>query len=352
MSLRHNFISSSEIFWKHLYDAIKYSCTQVNTMRVTISAPARLHLGDLDPFALGRFGYAPVLAITEPRTVIEAEDADTLEVNGFEVDDARTYAERVLDAFNLRGAKVTVKAAAPRNQGFGSTTQLSLAVGRAVTEAHGLDVPLIELVKALKRTSTGGIYPFQLGGFVVAGGFPVKPGERIWLRKETLIPPLIFRSDFPENWRFVLARPLVAPKSPDKESEEEAFSTLRDRKPPEELIHKGYFVLAAKLLPALLERNAEAFGKALTEIQMTVGRIYQPVQEQIFNPASQWLIPILNRSGALGIGQSSWGPTVYAFTDSPASAQSIAEVLEAEAREKAEVTIVGADNRGARIEAV
>lgn len=319
-------------------------------MRVEISAPARLHLGDLDPFALGRFGYAPILAIKEPRTVIEVEDAEALEVNGLEATEARTYAKSVLEAFNLTGATVTVKAVAPRNSGFGSTTQLCLAVGRAITKAHGLDVPLLELVKALKRTSTGGIYPFQLGGFVVAGGFSVKPGERVLMREEPLIPPLILRTDFPDDWRFVLARPLAAPKSPDKEVEEEAFSALRDRKPPAELIHKGYFILAAKLLPALLERNADAFGKALTEIQVTVGRIYQPVQEQIFNPASQWLIPILNRSGALGIGQSSWGPTVYAFTDSPEAAQNIAEKLEAETQEKAEVTLVGADNSGARVE--
>mgnify|MGYP001088367462 CR=1 FL=1 len=320
-------------------------------MRVRISAPARLHLGDLDPFALGRFGYAPVLAITEPRTVIEAEEAEGLEVEGLETDEVRTYAQRALEAFKLKGAKVTVKATPPRHSGFGSTTQLCLAVGRAVTKAHGLNVPLLELVKALKRTSTGGIYPFQFGGFVVAGGFPVKPGEQIWVREEPLIPPLIFRSHFPEDWRFVLVRPLVAPKSPDKEAEEAAFSALRERKAPVELIHKGYFILAAKLLPALLERNAEAFGKALTELQVTVGRIYQPVQEQIFNPASQWLIPILNRSGALGIGQSSWGPTVYAFTDTPEAAQKITEKIKVETQAKAEVTIVGADNAGARIEA-
>jgi len=321
-------------------------------MRVRISAPARLHLGDLDPFALGRFGYAPVLAITEPRTVIEAEEAEGLEVEGLETDEVRTYAQRILEAFKLKGAKVTVKAIPPRHSGFGSTTQLSLAVGRAVTKAHELNVPLLELVKALKRTSTGGIYPFQFGGFIVAGGFPVKPGEQIWVREEPLIPPLIFRSHFPEDWRFILVRPLVAPKSPDKEAEEAAFSALRERRAPVELIHKGYFILAAKLLPALLERNAEAFGKALTELQVTVGRVYQPVQEQIFNPASQWLIPILNRSGALGIGQSSWGPTVYSFTDSPEAAQNIAKKIKAETPAKAEVTIVGADNVGARIEAL
>jgi len=319
-------------------------------MQVRISAPARLHLGDLDPFALGRFGYAPVLAIMEPRTIIEANEAERLDVDGVEADEAKIYTQRILEAFNLKGAKVTVKTTPPRHSGFGSTTQLCLAVGRAVTKAHGLDVPLLELVKALRRTSTGGLYPFQFGGFVVAGGFKVKPGERVWLRDEPLIPPLIFRSHFPEGWRFVLVRPLVAPKSPDKEKEEEAFSALRAREAPAELIHKGYFILAAKLLPALLERNAEAFGKALTELQVTVGRIYQPVQEQIFNPASQWLIPILNRSGALGIGQSSWGPTVYAFTDSPEAAQKIAEKIEGETRGSAEVTLVGADNLGARIE--
>ena len=320
-------------------------------MRVRISAPARLHLGDLDPFALGRFGYAPVLAITEPRTVIEAEEAEGLYVEGLERDEARTYAQRIVDAFKLNGAKVTVKNTPPRHSGFGSTTQLCLAVGRAVTKAHGLNVPLLELVKALKRTSTGGIYPFQFGGFVVAGGLSVKPGERVLMREEPLIPPLIFRSHFPDEWKFVLVRPLVAPKSPDKEAEEEAFSALRERKAPVGLIHKGYFILAAKLLPALLERDAEAFGKALTELQVTVGRIYQPVQDQIFNPASQWLIPILNRSGALGIGQSSWGPTVYAFTDSPETAHNIAEKIKAETQAKAEVTIAGADNAGARIEA-
>lgn len=70
-------------------------------MRVEISAPARLHLGNLDPFALGRFGYAPILAIKAPRTVIEAEDAEALEVKGLEVVEARTYAKSVLEAFKV-----------------------------------------------------------------------------------------------------------------------------------------------------------------------------------------------------------------------------------------------------------
>jgi len=318
-------------------------------MRVEVSAPARLHLGDLDPFALGRFGYAPILAIDKPRTLVEAEEAETLTVQGLEAEEARVYAHRIIEAKNLRGARLTVKNVAPRHSGFGSTTQLCLTVGRAITKAHGLDLPLLELVKALKHTSTGGMYTFQLGGFVVAGGFTVRPGERVPLRDEPLIPPMIFHSDFPKDWRFVMVRPLEAPPSPAGEGEESAFRRLRDMRPPTQLTHKGYFLLASKLLPAVLERDAEAFGKALTEIQTNVGRIYQPVQGSIFNPSSQWLIPILRRSGALGIGQSSWGPTVYAFTDRPEAAQEMVEKIVVKARNRAFVEVVAADNNGATV---
>jgi len=38
--------------------------------RAIVSAPARLHLGDIDPFGIGRLHYAPILAIEEPRTVL------------------------------------------------------------------------------------------------------------------------------------------------------------------------------------------------------------------------------------------------------------------------------------------
>jgi len=318
-------------------------------MKVEVSAPARLHLGDLDPFALGRFGYAPILAIEEPRTIVEAEDADSLILRGEEVEEARTYAQRTLEAFHLKGAEITIRRVAQRHAGFGSTTQLCLAIGKAITSAHGLNPTVFDLVRTLRRTSTGGMYTFEHGGFVVSGGFKVKPDENIFLRNEPFMPPLIFRSEFPEKWRFVLVRPRRAPRSPDGEAEERTFKELHKHEAPTDLTHRAYFLLAAKLIPALIERDAGAFGSALTEIQVTVGRIYLPVQGGIFNPASEWLIPILKRSGALGLGQSSWGPTVYAFTDSVGSAELIAEKIVGEVGDRTVVVVVGADNRGALI---
>jgi beta-ribofuranosylaminobenzene 5'-phosphate synthase len=321
----------------------------LSDMKVEISAPARLHLGDLDPFALGRFGYAPILAIDEPRTIVEAEAANSLVLHGEEAEAAGTYGHRILEAFKLKGAEITIKKTSPRHSGFGSTTQLCLAIGVAVTRVYGLNPTLFELVRALKYTSTGGIYTFQKGGFVVSGGFRVKPDEKIFLRDEPLMPPLIFRSDFPDSWKFVIVRPKEAPKSPDAEVEEQAFKELQRHKAPSDLTHRAYFLLASKLLPALIEKDAVAFGAALTEIQVVVGRTYLPVQGSIFNPASQWLIPIIEESGAIGIGQSSWGPTLYGFTDSVQAAERIRKNIDEEAKGKAFVSTVGADNNGARI---
>jgi beta-ribofuranosylaminobenzene 5'-phosphate synthase len=324
-----------------------------SAMRIQVSAPARLHLGDIDPFAIGRFGYAPILAIEEPRTVVKAEVADSLVVSGEEVEEAEIYVQRVLEAFKLKGAHVEIERTAPRHAGFGSTTQLSLAIGRAVTLAYGVDTSLHELVKSVRRTSTGGLYTFEYGGLIVSGGFKSRPEGGIFIRDDPLIPPIILRSCFPDQWRFVIVRPTIAPMSPDGEAEEQAFEKLLSQSPPVDLTRKAYFLLAAKLLPALMEKDAEAFGSVLSKIQETVGRIYQPVQGSVFNPGSEWLISMLKRSDeTLGYGQTSWGPTVYAFTDGADPAERIKQFVEAEAGERAAVSIVGPDNEGARVQAL
>jgi beta-RFAP synthase len=303
----------------------------------------------LDPFAIGRFGYAPILAIEEPRTIVDAQASDRVLVTGCARGEAQRYAQRIVDAFNLEGVCVTVHAVPPRHAGFGSTTALSLAVGRAVVRAHNLTVSLVDLVKALRRTSTGGLYTFEHGGFVVAGGFKVKPDARIFLRDDPHLPPLILRTDFPREWRFVTVRPFVAPMSPDGEVEEATFQRLQRLPPPVDLTHKAYFLLSAKLLPALRERDATSFGLTLTEMQIVIGRIYKPVQKGVFNPSSQWIVPILQKSGVLGIGQSSWGPTVYGFSDSHESAVRVSDQVKSEVGSRAHVQIVRADNTGARI---
>jgi len=198
----------------------------------------------------------------------------------------------------------------------------------------------------LKRTSTGGLYSFQEGGFVVAGGLKIKHGEAFLNRKETLIPPLIFHTDFPEKWRFLIVKPFKAPPSPDGSVEEEKFKNLQVEHPPSSLIYEAYFILMSKLVPSIIEEDARAFGEALGRIQVLVGRIYKPVQGSIFNPASAWIISILRRNRALGVGQSSWGPTVYAFVEDEEKAIELENTMRRAVAGRAETFIVKADNSG------
>lgn len=320
-------------------------------MRVRVSAPARLHLGDIDPFGLGRFGYAPILAIDRPRAVVEAEDSAEVRVSGVEEGEAMVYARRTVDAFGLSGASVRIFSAAPRHAGFGSTTQLALAVGKAVTAAHGMKVNSVALLRALKRTSTGGVHTFERGGLALTAGLRLKAGDRSFLEGERpLAPPLVLRASFPREWRFVLARPRDAVTPPHGEAEDQTFRQLHVSKAPEALIHRSYFITASRLVPAVLEEDADTFAKALTELQVLVGRVYFPVQHSIFNPASAWIVALLRREGAQGVGQSSWGPTVYGFADSEGRAERLERAVKAKVGQKAEVFKVKADNRGARTE--
>ncbi|UCH01946.1 MAG: hypothetical protein JSV20_09005 [Candidatus Bathyarchaeota archaeon] len=315
-------------------------------MKVRVSAPARLHLGDIDPFGIGRFGYAPILALNEPRIIIEASQNDAIEVMGIETEGSKAYVERTISEFNLPGAEIDILSMIPRHCGFGSTTQLALSIGRAVTKAYDVNTDVVYLAKALKRTSTGGLYTFQHGGFVVAGGLKIERGELIFNRKQVLFPPLICRYDFPEEWRFLVIKPHMVPKSPDGNVEEEVFKKLHSERPPLALTYEAYFTLMAQLIPSILEQNAKSFGEALTKIQLLVGQMYQPVQGNVFNPASAWIISILRRNKALGIGQSSWGPIVYAFIENEEKGKDLMDAIRTELKGRADVSLVKADNSG------
>jgi predicted sugar kinase len=68
------------------------------------------------------------------------------------------------------------------------------------------------------------------------------------------------------------------------------------------------------ILPAVAERDLPAFGAALDELQARIGAAFAPVQGSVYASAqSEGIIAELGRLGLSGAGQSSWGPTLYAF---------------------------------------
>jgi beta-RFAP synthase len=102
-------------------------------------------------------------------------------------------------------------------------------------------------------------------------------------------------------------------------------------------------------LPALIERDLKGFGAAVAEIQRHVGDCFKDVQGGRFaHPASARLIRELERRGAPGAGQTSWGPAVFALAADAEQAEHLAGVARDVLDSGGDVFVTSFDNGGAR----
>jgi len=87
-------------------------------------------------------------------------------------------------------------------------------------------------------------------------------------------------------------------------------------------------------------------------LQMRLGDYYAPVQGgcRFTSPDVAAALRLLEREGAVGIGQSSWGPTGFAFARSDAEATRLATLLRQEPESRGlDIRVCAALNRGADI---
>jgi beta-RFAP synthase len=193
-----------------------------------------------------------------------------------------------------------------------------MAVARALAALFRIDADPPALARAVGRArrSAVGTWTFAGGGLVVEGG------RR---RDDDGCGPLLARLPFPPAWRCVVAVPEGA-SGLSGQSEDAAVDRLPP--PPEqEVEHMAHLVLMS-LLPSLADADIRTFGAALTEIQEITGRWFAPVQGGAFAPGiSGDLVRRMAEWGAAGVGQSSWGPTVYGVVDGGDGAARIADRL-------------------------
>jgi beta-ribofuranosylaminobenzene 5'-phosphate synthase len=310
---------------------------------VRVEAPARLHMGMLDPSGEGarRFGGLGV-AVCRPAVVVEASESDELTVEGPDRERALAVAERCRDALGgMPGARLRVLETIPAHVGLGSGTKLALAVTSALSTLAGrsLDPPALARAAGRGARSAVGLWTFAAGGLVVEGGRRGEVDEPA---------PLLMRHAMPDEWRCVLAVPTAEPGLSGG-AETAAFASLRPEPARSALISQ---LLLTALLPALVERDLDEFGAALSRIQTLVGDAFAPVQGGTFHPQAAPLVDALLRLGAAGAGQSSWGPAAYGVVGSEAEAQEMARLLEAELGAGGRAEAVRFDNGGARVEEV
>jgi beta-RFAP synthase len=227
--------------------------------------------------------------------------------SGDDAERATLFATRFLDAYRIDGgADIEIHRSLPRHAGLGSGTQLALAVARSLAELYSVPATTSQLARAVGRggRSAVGTWTFEDGGLVVEGGRNPTgdtPG------------PLLARLPFPRSWECVLAIP-HSHQGVTGGQEEQAFTRLAE--PPAAEAHEVAHLVLMSLLPAVVENDIVAFGRALTRIQEITGDWFAEAQGGVFQPLwTAHLIQAMKELGAPGVGQTSWGPAAYAVVD-------------------------------------
>jgi beta-ribofuranosylaminobenzene 5'-phosphate synthase len=316
---------------------------------VGVRAPGRLHLGFLDPAgSLGRRWGSVGLVIDGYVTEVEIGPAgvDTLSAGDADAERELDRSAALLQTLR-RHTGITSPVALrlvrmlPAHAGFGSGTQLALAIGRAFVRAHGLEVPTATLGAWLGRGERSGIgvAGFDQGGLLVDGG-PGASGRPA---------PLLARLALPADWCVVVVEDRRGHGLAGA-AERAALAEL----PPlpasaaAEICHQTLM----RVLAGAAAGDFDAFAGGVGRIQQILGEHFAPVQRD-----SAWtsrdvgaVLQRLERAATrtLGIGQSSWGPTGFAFAPSTVVASRLLETLP-RLDPALGVQLVGVRNRGATV---
>ena len=279
---------------------------------IRITSPSRLHLTLIDMNASwGRIDGGAGISLESPHITISAEKSDQTEVEGDSILKERIEAAAGKVLPEGEGIRILIEEDMYAHVGLGSGTQASLSAAAAVNELYDLGMSVRELAIAVGRGGTSGIgvASFESGGFIVDGGhkFSEKGSFSPSSASRADPAPVLFRHDLPD-WDIVLALP-------DTQGAHDAKEADIFRKvcpiPLNEVQEVSHMILM-KMMPAIIEDDIEAFGRAVNHIQ-TLG--FKKREVQLQRQAVRDVITLMQESGAYGAGMSSFGPVVYGVVD-------------------------------------
>jgi beta-ribofuranosylaminobenzene 5'-phosphate synthase len=288
----------------------------VQYSKVSVIAPARLHMGFIDlSGSLGRHFGSIGVALNEISTRLSVTDAEQLTITGPAAQRAKKCVSMLCEALHVPDKlNISIETSIPEHVGLGSGTQMSLAIGAALNEFYGLGLSVREIAAVTDRglRSGIGIGVFEQGGLVVDGG----RGEK------TITPPVLAHMDVPDDWRFILVFDQRG-QGLHGQQEIQAFKELPPF--PQQEAARLCYLLLMQGLPAVAENDIIKFGDAISQLQRSVGEHFSSAQGGVFTSpevaaAMQWL----EQQGAVAIGQTSWGPTGFCAIDGALLAESIA----------------------------
>lgn len=278
---------------------------------VRVQAPGRLHLGFLDPAGtLGRRFGSLGLVIDEFETVVELRHAESDRASAADAAASAELARARVHLNQLRRATgcdaplhLHIAQALPSHAGFGSGTQLALAVGRAFSTLFELTLSTDEIARLTSRglRSGIGIAGFDRGGLLLDGG-PARDGQPA---------PLLARIALPQAWRVLLVLDSGA-QGLSGGAERGALAGLSPlpRTTAAEICHE----VLMRVLAGAASAEFAPFAAGVSRVQQLLGAHFAPAQHgrAYSSIAVGRLIEWIGEHATAAIGQSSWGPTGFA----------------------------------------
>ena len=311
---------------------------------VQITAPCRLHFGLL------RFAHATGpsygglgMMLDQPTTVVEIQQADTWQATGTNAKRALAFAQQAAHHWYdtcESPLSIHVHQAPPAHAGLGSGTQLAVAIARGVSLLGNLNPDVDDLSAAVGRgqRSAIGSHGFLCGGLLWETGR---------LPNESLAK-LTRRLDVPQQWRILLITP---PHDVGLHGSAEVDAFAQVPPVPSEVTEKLQSLAEEKILPAVEQADFATFSESIYTYGHLAGSCFAPVQGGPYaSPNVARCVNTLRSLGLQGVGQSSWGPTIFAFSPDESSANQWSDTLSTLPEfVGSQITIATPNNSGASV---
>lgn len=315
---------------------------------VEITTPSRLHFTLIDLHGgLGRIDGGIGVALEEPFNRFQIMRAETLNVPK----EVLPIMDNIQSEIDLKyGYSIKVMERVPGHVGLGSNTQASLALLKGILLLEGKSMSLRDMAKVVQRGGTSGIgvWAFESGGFILDSGHSKEEKNDFSPShfSKVSMPGRIVRYSIPKSWYFVIAVPDLG-KGAHGEEELRIFEKHCPI-PLKEVTSLSHIILM-KTLPAIIHKDARAFGESLTKIQ-SVG--FKKIENDLQGELIPRLYKFMLSNRALGVGLSSFGPSTYALVQGKRNAIELTNRTKRFLKEqgvKSSVLYTHADNKGARI---
>ena len=288
---------------------------------VKVSTGARLHFGLLS--VLPPCGGVGVM-VDQPATEIVVQPARSFRCDEDPEDRIKTIAERIAQASGhaeLPRCRVSLLARPDAHSGLGSGTQLAMAAAEALCRFAGYPCDQVDLARRIAHRgerSAVGVHGYFSGGLIYETG-----------QQHCPLNPVRQHVDMPAQWCVALYRPPHTSKPISGDREREQFARLTET--GADIRDELACIVEQHIVPATQAGDFEAFADAVAAYNYRSGLLFASVQGGAYNGREvAGLVHSLVAQGAQGVGQSSWGPSVFAWFPTIREARRFSDKLSSE----------------------